>query len=159
MVMPIVFVATFQATRSWGDLYFLLGFGIVGWIMKQLGWPRPPMVLGFVIGPDLRALSLSCPTRSTAARWMLRPVVIGIALIIAWALYRPLSQTRAHARARVPPSRPRAYPLEPRALFTLFVMAVATAALITSANWPDRRADRAAHRVLGGDHRRRVQSA
>src|SRR5215475_14478112 len=45
LVMPIVFVATFQATRSWGDLYFLLAFGIIGWVMKQLGWPRPPMVL------------------------------------------------------------------------------------------------------------------
>jgi TctA family transporter len=135
MVMPIVFVATFQATRSWGDLYFLLAFGIVGWIMKKLGWPRPPMVLGFVIGPIFeRYLFLSTQIYGNA--WMLRPVVIGIALIIAWVLYRPLSQTtrtlwhefrhldRAHIR------------LGPGAWFTLFGMAVATAALITSAQWP-----------------------
>ncbi len=51
VIMPIVLVATFQATRSWGDLYFLLFFGTVGWIMKRFGWPRPPMVLGFVLGP------------------------------------------------------------------------------------------------------------
>ncbi len=135
MVMPIVFVATYQVTRSWGDLYFLLGFGIVGWIMKKLGWPRPPMVVGFVIGPIFeRYLFLSQQIYGTS--WMLRPVVIGIALIIAWVLYRPLSQTaktlwhefkhldRAHIR------------IGPGALFTLFGMAVATAALITSASWP-----------------------
>src|SRR5215468_2770500 len=51
VIMPIVLVATFQATRSWGDLYFLLFFGTVGWIMKRFSWPRPPMVLGFVLGP------------------------------------------------------------------------------------------------------------
>src|SRR5437868_6352012 len=92
MVMPIVFVATFQATRSWGDLYFLLFFGIVGWIMKRFGWPRPPMVLGFVLGPIFeRYLFLS--NEIYGASWMLRPVVIGIAILIAWALYRPLGAT------------------------------------------------------------------
>ena len=28
----------------------LMFFGVVGWIMKRLGWPRPPMVLGLVVG-------------------------------------------------------------------------------------------------------------
>ena len=39
MIVPQV-LATFQATRSWGDLYFLLFFGTLGWIMKRFGWPR-----------------------------------------------------------------------------------------------------------------------
>src|ERR1700687_4763139 len=87
MVMPIVFVATFQATRSWGDLYFLLLFGTIGWIMKRFSWPRPPMVLGFVLGPIFeRYLFLS--NEIYGARWMLRPVVIAIAILIVWALYR-----------------------------------------------------------------------
>src|SRR5215510_8879886 len=125
MVMPIVFVATFQATRSWGDLYFLLGFGIVGWIMKQLGWPRPPMVLGFVIGEIFeRYLFLS--NEIYGSSWLLpfafgengqlmwgHPIVLVIGLIIAWALYKPLSETATllwhefrdihHAHMRVGP--------------------------------------------------------
>jgi TctA family transporter len=135
LVMPIVFIATFQATRSWGDLYFLLGFGVIGWIMKQLGWPRPPMVLGFVIGEIFeRYLFLSNEIYGNA--WLLRPIVIGIGLIIAWALYRPLSETTKmlwhefrdihHAHMKVGPN----------AWFTMFGMAVAIAALITSADWP-----------------------
>jgi hypothetical protein len=135
LVMPIVFIATFQATRSWGDLYFLLAFGMIGWIMKQLHWPRPPMVLGFVIGEIFeRYLFLSNEIYGNA--WLLRPIVIGIGLIIAWALYRPLSETtrllwhefrhlnRAHMK------------VGPNAWFTMFGMAVAIAALITSADWP-----------------------
>src|SRR5579871_918471 len=83
LIMPIVLVATFQATRSWGDLYFLLMFGTLGWIMKRFSWPRPPMVLGFVLGPIFeRYLFLSEQIYGT--RWIFRPVVIGIAILIAW---------------------------------------------------------------------------
>lgn len=136
MVMPIVFVATFQATRSWGDLYFLLFFGIIGWIMKRFGWPRPPMVLGFVLGPIFeRYLFLS--NEIYGASWMLRPVVIGIAILIAWALYRPLGATvrrlahdfrdLSHAHVK----------LSGRAIFTLCFIALIIGALITSADWPE----------------------
>jgi putative tricarboxylic transport membrane protein len=136
MVMPIVLVATFQATRSWGDLYFLLFFGTVGWIMKRFSWPRPPMVLGFVLGPIFeRYLFLS--NEIYGVRWMARPVVIAIAILIAWALYRPLGGTigrlahefrhlsRAHLK------------LKPRAMFTLALISLILAALITSSGWPE----------------------
>jgi hypothetical protein len=135
LVMPIVFIATFQATRSWGDLYFLLGFGIIGWIMKQLGWPRPPMVLGFVIGEIFeRYLFLS--NEIYGIDWLFRPVVIVIALVIAWALYRPLSQTAKmlwHEFRHLDRSHMK---FGPNAWFTTFGMLVAIGALITSADWP-----------------------
>ncbi len=136
MVMPIVLVATFQATRSWGDLYFLLFFGTVGWIMKRFSWPRPPMVLGFVLGPIFeRYLFLS--NEIYGARWMMRPVVIGIAILIAWALYRPLGATvsrLAHEFTHLSRAHLR---LKPRAMFTLALIALIVAALVTSSDWPE----------------------
>src|ERR1700688_2913126 len=50
IVLSLVFVAAFQGEHDWGDLYALVFFGVIGWIMKRLGWPRPPMVLGLVVG-------------------------------------------------------------------------------------------------------------
>ena len=136
MVMPIVFVATFQATRSWGDLYFLLFFGIIGWIMKRFSWPRPPMVLGFVLGPIFeRYLFLS--NEIYGARWMMRPVVIAIAILIVWALYRPLGQTvgrLAHEFSHLSRAHLK---LAPRAWFTLSLIAFIIAALLTSSSWPE----------------------
>jgi putative tricarboxylic transport membrane protein len=136
MVMPIVLVATFQATRSWGDLYFLLIFGTVGWIMKRFGWPRPPMVLGFVLGPIFeRYLFLS--NEIYGARWMMRPVVIAIAILIAWALYRPLSQTVVRLAHEFRHLSRTHLKLKPRAMFTLALIALIVAALTTSAGWPE----------------------
>jgi putative tricarboxylic transport membrane protein len=136
MVMPIVLVATFQATRSWGDLYFLLFFGTVGWIMKRFSWPRPPMVLGFVLGPIFeRYLFLS--NEIYGLSWMARPVVIAIAILIAWALYRPLRQTVTRLAHEFRHLSSTHLKLKPRALFTLALIAVILAALITSSGWPE----------------------
>ena len=50
IVLAVVFVGAFQGSRQWGDIWALLGFGLLGFIMKRLRWPRPPLVLGFVLG-------------------------------------------------------------------------------------------------------------
>jgi hypothetical protein len=136
MVMPIVFVATFQATRSWGDLYFLLFFGVIGWIMKRFAWPRPPMVLGFVLGPIFeRYLFLS--NEIYGARWMMRPVVIAIAILIVWALYRPLGQTVGRLAHEFRHLSRTHLKVAPRAWFTLSLIVFIIAALLTSSNWPE----------------------
>lgn len=136
LIMPIVMVATFQATRSWGDLYFLLSFGIIGWIMKRLSWPRPPMVLGFVLGPIFeRYLFLS--NEIYGLSWMQRPVVIVIAVLIVWALYRPMTETvrkLAHEFAHLSRTHMR---LTPRTWFTIAAIAFILGAIATSAGWPE----------------------
>ncbi len=136
IIMPIVMVATFQATRSWGDLYFLLGFGIVGWIMKRLGWPRPPMVLGFVLGPIFeRYLFLSNEIYGLA--WMQRPVVIAIAALIVWALYRPMGQTAGKLVYEFAHLSREHLKITPRAWFTLAAIAFILGAIVTSTGWPE----------------------
>jgi hypothetical protein len=50
IVLALVFVAAYEGSHDWGDLYSLMIFGMIGWIMKRLAWPRPPLVVGLVIG-------------------------------------------------------------------------------------------------------------
>lgn len=50
VVLAITYVGAFQGSRQWGDIYALLIFGLLGWVMKRLRWPRPPLILGFVLG-------------------------------------------------------------------------------------------------------------
>ena len=52
-VLSIVYIGAFEASRSWGDLFALLLFGVFGWLMKQFKWPRPPLVLGLVLGDSI----------------------------------------------------------------------------------------------------------
>ena len=53
LVIVVVFLAAFQAKRHYGDLLLLLSFGLLGWLMKRFGWPRPPLILGLVLSSVL----------------------------------------------------------------------------------------------------------
>lgn len=50
LILAVLFVGAFQGRRDWGDLVILVVFGVIGWIMKRNGWPRPPVILGVVLG-------------------------------------------------------------------------------------------------------------
>jgi TctA family transporter len=135
IVMSLVFIAAFQGSHAWGDLYSILFFGIVGWIMKRFNWPRPPMILGIVVGGIFeRYLFIS--TELYGAGWLLRPVVIGIMILIAWVLYRPLRQIIANLWHELSHLHKGQFRLRPQAVFTLVVIAIVVAALINSTDWP-----------------------
>ncbi len=51
VVIPLVILAAFLDMRSWFAIPILVIFSIVGLLMKHFGWPRPPLILGFILGP------------------------------------------------------------------------------------------------------------
>src|SRR5581483_4944113 len=90
-VLGIIYIGAFEATRNWGDLYTLLFFGLVGWIMKQFKWPRPPLILGVVLGDTIeRYLFISVERYGIS--WFLRPVVAALFILAIIGLARPLMQ-------------------------------------------------------------------
>src|ERR1700682_6225810 len=87
IIIALVFVAAFEGEHDWGDLYTLVFFGVIGWIMKRLGWPRPPMVLGIVVGAIFeRYLFIS--TQLYGWGWLWRAAVVGGFAFVGWALVR-----------------------------------------------------------------------
>ena len=51
IVIPIVLLSAFVDTYSWRGIQIALGIGVMGLMMKRYGWPRPPMILGFILVP------------------------------------------------------------------------------------------------------------
>jgi len=135
IVLALVFVAGFEGSHDWGDLYVLIGFGIVGWIMKRLGWPRPPMVLGLVIGGIFeRYLYIS--TSLYGAAWLLRPAVVAILALVAWALFKPLSEIVMSVVREIRDVKAHRLRFGASAAFTLAVIAFIVAAIGLSTEWP-----------------------
>jgi TctA family transporter len=135
IVLSLVFVAAFQGTHDWGDLFTLFAFGIVGWFMKSLGWPRPPMVLGLVIGGIFeRYLFIS--TELYGLGWLWRPVVLAILVLVAWSLYRPLSKLAVDLFQQLKTVGIRRFRISASAAFTLSVITLIVAAIISSLDWP-----------------------
>jgi TctA family transporter len=134
-VMSIVYIGAFEASRDWGDLYSLMFFGLVGWLMKQFKWPRPPLILGVVLGDTIeRYLFISIERYGVS--WFARPVVAILFLMAFFGLVRPLLQdVRIHG-GLVKMLRGFGAPrFHPSQLFTIFAICVILFALWAATGW------------------------
>lgn len=85
-LLVIMTVAAYQATRNWGDLIAFLVIGVIGWFMKQVGFPRPPMLIGFVLTVSAeRYLHLSMSLYGGS--WVTRPIVLVVLTFILFILF------------------------------------------------------------------------
>jgi len=82
-ILFFVMMGAWMGNQVISNWYMLLLFGLIGYFMKMGGWPRPPMILGFVLGPIMEnAIDVSYQTHGMA--WLYRPIVVVlIALSIA----------------------------------------------------------------------------
>jgi TctA family transporter len=81
-LIMIIVLAAYQGTRDWGDFLALLVTGIMGWLMKRFGWPRPAALIGYVLS-DTTESYLFISVQRYGADWLLRPGVLILGLIIA----------------------------------------------------------------------------
>jgi TctA family transporter len=91
IVLSLIYIGAFEASRNWGDLYSLLFFGVLGWAMKHFRWPRPPLILGIVLGGILERYMFISIQRYGVS-WMLRPLVIVMFAMSVLTLTRPMLQ-------------------------------------------------------------------
>lgn len=55
MILVICIIGTFASRSNYFDCLVMIGFGVLGYIMKRGGFPIPPMVIAFVIGAALES--------------------------------------------------------------------------------------------------------
>jgi|APTNR8051073442_1049403.scaffolds.fasta_scaffold02942_4 TctA family transporter len=85
VMVAILFFGAYQATQTWFDLLTLVGLAFVGTYMKRFGWPRPALLIGFVLSNALE----SAVYRSVQVYgWSFaqRPIVIVITILMVVSL-------------------------------------------------------------------------
>lgn len=51
MILVICSIGTYAAANSMVDVWLMLGFGFMGWLLSRSGYPIAPIVLGAILGP------------------------------------------------------------------------------------------------------------
>ncbi len=80
-----VFMGSWMSGSSIGDWWMLLGSGVVGYIAKRGGLARPPILLGFILGPIMEN-NLDLSYQVMGWSWISRPIVLIMAVILVIAL-------------------------------------------------------------------------
>ena len=96
-VMTVLLMGTWIATNSIGDWWVALAMGTIGYMMKQGGWPRPPLILALVLGALMENnYQLSTQIYGAYAWFFTRPLVVIIELLIVvtvvlavWGVIKP----------------------------------------------------------------------
>jgi len=81
-------VGSYSVANSITDVYLMLGFGVVGYLMKKLKFDSPPLVLAFVLGPLIEYYFKSALmfSRGSFAVFFTRPISL-VCLIITAVIF------------------------------------------------------------------------
>jgi TctA family transporter len=85
MIVLVAF-ASFQATLEIWDLVALMVLGTLGVLMKRFGWPRPALLIGYVLAPQAETY-LYQAVQFDGWGFLIEPGVLLIAAIIAVSVF------------------------------------------------------------------------
>ena len=115
ILMPIILlfciVGAFAINNTTFDLYVLLGFGVLAWILESNGFPIAPMILGMLLGTMLEEHFIRSMIKADGA-WLSfvdRPIAAVLALMtvalwvgsayFSWRARKVLAQSRLASAA------------------------------------------------------------
>jgi hypothetical protein len=141
IILVLIYLGAFAEKNAFEDMVIVIFFGALGWVMEKLEWPRPPVLLGLVLGP-LAENRLFLSTDNYGLAWMHRPGVVGIFALTLFGIFYPMIKERRHQAKAVSQSESTAAVEEPRGNLRRFGPAAwftsATIVLLALALWQSR---------------------
>jgi putative tricarboxylic transport membrane protein len=92
-ILLLVFVGSYTANGQIADLIVTLIFGALSYFMVLFGWPRPPFVLGFVLGKVIETYLFISMTRYGFS-WLTHPIVVALMILMVVVIAYPYIQQR-----------------------------------------------------------------
>jgi putative tricarboxylic transport membrane protein len=141
-ILLLIYLGAFAEKNAIEDLAIVLFFGAIGLWMERTHWPRPPLVLGLVLGA-LAENKLFLSTSNYGASWLLNPTVLVLIGLVLFGAFYPFLKARWTKRKGEPKEeevRGQRFEGKPRrgfgwsTAFTLFLVIVYSLAL-----WQSRR--------------------
>ena len=151
-LLLLIFIGSFATTNDIGDMIVMVSFGLLGYVMVLLDWPRPPLVLGLVLG-GLAENYLFISANIFGWSMLYQPGVLIIMVLIVAAISYPIIEARRakiksdtqipDGRAQVaepdseePRRDPRKKAFNPRVALSLLFAVLAGAVLWVGREWP-----------------------
>jgi TctA family transporter len=159
IIIPVSFMSAFLSVFDMIAIPIIIAGAMMGLMMKQFKWPRPPMLLGFILGPIIETNFQSAVSIHGLFGLMTRPLTIVLfVLALGTAITfskmagvsaaaqedaggeRIVSGAGPAAGSRFSPARLRQlrFSVTPASLFTMLVIAGSVAFFIGALDYPAR---------------------
>ncbi|MGE0719491.1 MAG: tripartite tricarboxylate transporter permease [Alphaproteobacteria bacterium] len=104
MILMFCVVGVYTASGAVFDVWVMIGFGVLGWLMRRFGYEPAPLVLAFVLGPMLennlrKALLLAQGDFTTFVERPISAVCLGLAALLLLSPLVPRMGARRRAIA------------------------------------------------------------
>lgn len=93
IILVMAFVGSFANSNRLDDVFVMVAFGIIGYFMRASEWPRPPLLLGVVLGP-LAENFLWTSYQIAGYGFLMQPGVITLAALVLAIMAYPIYQQR-----------------------------------------------------------------
>jgi TctA family transporter len=101
-VILFLFMGAWLGTAAVGDWVTCFVFGVLGFVMKRGGWPRPPLVLALVLGQIMEGSLILSMRIHDGFGWLQRPIVLIILALIVVTIVlsaRGVLKSKRHGQA------------------------------------------------------------
>ncbi len=93
-ILIFICIGVYSADNNVFDIYVVLGFGVLGYLMRRYGFPATPVLLGFVLGPLLeehfrRAMLLSHGDLTVFFQRPISAVFLCLSLLMLLSVFLP----------------------------------------------------------------------
>jgi len=93
MILAMAVIGSFAAAGHFTDVLVMVAFGTFGYFMRSAGWPRPPMLLGLVLGP-IAERYMWTSVQLYGLGFLIRPGVLIILGLLLISVFYPALQDR-----------------------------------------------------------------
>lgn len=110
LLLPLIVVfcvlGVYAVSFSVFDLWLMLGFGVIGFLMRANGFPAAPLILGLILG-SLMEVSMRRALQISGGDWSVfasKPISAGLLVVAAVSLLLPPLLARRRARREPTPT-------------------------------------------------------
>ena len=93
IIVALCIVGAYAINNSITDVWVMIVFGLIGYLLRKMGFPPAPVVLGLILGPiaeeGLRQ-SISLAQGNVLGYYLSRPISVILMVLILLAIFSPL---------------------------------------------------------------------
>ncbi len=138
-ILGFVLIGALNANQSPLDLVLVVSFGFVGYFMKRFGYPRPPLILGMILGIIMEKY-LYISTARYGFDWLGRPsVVVLLCVVVAtlgYTLWSRRERSTPSGAAQEAAGAPAGFRVDRETLLVLGFLAFFLLAIRIGFEWP-----------------------